>query len=349
MTSPVLSRENIRDRVARLPRIPLAVLPTPLEHCTRLSGELGVDLWVKRDDLTGLAFGGNKVRHFEFIFAEAQREGATVIITGASSQSNFCRQAAAVAAKLGMKIDLTLLHGVKGPRRQGNLLLDHLLGARIEVVEDVDWLGLQAIFETKADRYRSEGESPFIINVMGRLCPLGSLAYVEAFVELEEQCEAAGLEPSALFLAGVNMTPAGLALGAKLRGSSIAVQGITPIIWPEPRASDIAAIATGAATLLGLDAVVSPGEIRNDDAYVGPGYGIPDERTIEAVRLAARTEGILLDPVYTGKAFAGMLDYIAAGRVPPGDSVVFLHTGGNPALFAYDHEILARRARHQNR
>jgi len=301
---------------------------------------VGVDFWVKRDDLTGLAFGGNKVRHFEFIFAEAQRQGATVILTGASSQSNFCRQAAAAAAKLGMKIDLTLLHGVKGPRRQGNLLLDRLLGARVEVFEDDDWLGLQSAFERKANVYRAQGETPFIINVMGPLCALGAVAYVDAFLELEEQCSAAGLEPSALFLAGVNMTPAGLALGAKLRSSQIDVQGFAPIVWPEPRQSDIASIATKAADLLGSDVVVGPGEIRNDDAYVGPGYGVPDDRTLEAIRLAARTEGLLLDPVYTGKAFAGMLDYIATGRVQPGESIVFLHTGGQPALFAYNDEVI---------
>lgn len=341
-TTPFLSREQIRGRINQLPRIGLAALPTLLQHCPRLSEEVGVDLWVKRDDLTGLAFGGNKVRHFEFIFAEAQRQGATVILTGASSQSNFCRQAAAAAARLGVKIDLTLLHGVKGPRRQGNLLLDHLLGARVEVLDGDDWLGLQAAFERKANAYRVQGETPFIINVMGPLCPLGAVAYVEAFVELEEQCSATGVEPSALFLAGVNMTPAGLALGAKLRASSIRVQGFAPIVWSEPRQSDIASIATESARLLGLDMVVDPREIHNDDAYVGPGYGIPDERTVEAVRLAARSEGLLLDPVYTGKAFAGMLDYITTGRVQRGESIVFLHTGGQPALFAYHDEILTR-------
>ena len=299
-----------------------------------------MDLWVKRDDLTGLAFGGNKVRHFEFIFAEAQRQGATGVLTGASSQSNFCRQAAAAAAKLGMKIDLTLLHGVKGPRRQGNLLLDHLLGARVEVLDDDDWLGLQEAFGRKADAYRAQGETPFIITVMGPLCPMGAVAYVGAFLELEEQCGAGGVEPSALFLAGVNMTPAGLTLGAKLRGSPISVQGFAPIVWPEPRQSDIAAIATESARLLGLDVAVDPAEIHNDDGYVGPGYAMLDERTLEAIRLAARTEGLLLDPVYTGKAFAGMLDYIATGRVQRGQSVIFLHTGGQPALFAYDDETI---------
>jgi len=340
MTDTILSGEEIRDRIGRLPRLRLAALPTPLQHCPRLSAQVGVDLWVKRDDLTGLAFGGNKIRHFDFIFAEAQRQGATVILTGASSQSNFCRQAAAAGAKLGMKVDLTLLHGVKGAVPQGNLLLDHLMGARVEVVGDVDWPGLQAVFETKAEAYRSQGEKPFIVNVMGPLCALGAVAYVEAFVEFEEQCRAVRLEPSALFLAAFNMTPAGLALGAKLRGSAVAVEGIAPIVFTQPRQDDIAAIATAGAGLLGLDVVVAPDEIHNDDTYVGPGYGVPDARTIEAIRLAVRTEGLLLDPVYTGKAFAGMLDHIAAGRVGRGESIVFLHTGGQPALFAYDKETL---------
>lgn len=341
MTCPKLNPAEIRERISLLPRLQLAALPTPLQPCPRLSEELGVDLWVKRDDLTGLAFGGNKTRHFEFIFAEARQQGASVILTGASSQSNFCRQATAAAAKLGMKSDLTLLHGVKGPRSQGNLLLDHLLGARVEVLDNDDWLGLQAIFEAKAERYRREGETPFILNVMGDLCPLGAVAYVEAFLELEEQCRAVGLKPTTLFLAAVNMTPAGLALGAKLRGSSTAVQGFSPVVWPEPRQGDIADIASKTASLLGLDVVVEPGEIRNDAAYVGSGYGVPGKRTMDAIRLAATMDGLLLDPVYTGKAFAGMLDYIASGRVRPGESIVFLHTGGQPALFAYDDEILA--------
>lgn len=340
MTNIVWSGEEICDRIRRLPRLRLAALPTPLQPCPRLSAELGVDLWVKRDDLTGLAFGGNKIRHFEFILAEAKRQGATVLVTGASSQSNFCRQAAAAGAKLAMKVDLTLLHGVKGAVPQGNLLLDHLMGARVEVVADVDLSGLQAVFETKAEAYRTQGEKPFIVNVMGPLCALGAVAYVEAFVEFEEQCRAVGLEPSALFLAAFNMTPAGLALGAKLRGSGVAIEGIAPIALSQPRQDDIAAIATAGAGLLGLDVVVGPDEIRNDDTYIGLGYGVPDARTIEAIRLAARTEGLLLDPVYTGKAFAGMLDHVAAGRVGSGESIVFLHTGGQPALFAYGREIL---------
>ena len=341
MTSSAFSAATIRKRIARLPRLPLAALPTPLQPCPRLSQELGVDLWVKRDDLTGLAFGGNKTRHFEFIFAEARRQGATVVLTGASSQSNFCRQATAAAAKLGMKADLTLLRGVKGQRVQGNLLLDRLLGARVEVLDNDDWLGLQAVFEAKAEAYRRQGETPFILNVMGDLCALGSVAYVEAFLELEEQCRGVELNPTTLFLAAVNMTPAGLALGAKLRGSSVTIQGFSPVTWPEPRDGDIAGIATQAATLLDLDVQVTGNEIHNDDGYVGPGYAIPGDRTMDAIRLAARMDGLLMDPVYTGNACAGMLDYIATGRVQRGESIVFLHTGGQPALFAYDQEAMA--------
>jgi len=334
--------DEIRERIARLPRLQLAALPTPLQPCPRLSEELGVDLWVKRDDLTGLAFGGNKTRHFEFIFAEARRQGASVVLTGASSQSNFCRQASAAAARLGMKMDLTLLHGVKGSRPRGNLLLDHLLGANVEVLDNDDWHGLQAVFESKAEQYRRQGETPFILNITGPLCALGAVAYVEAFMELEEQCEAVDLKPTALFFAAVNMTPAGLALGAKLCGSRTVIQGFAPIIWPEPRQPDIAHIATQTAALLGLDMVIDPREIRNDAAYAGPDYGVPGERTMQAIRLAATMDGLLLDPVYTGKAFAGMLDYIATGRVRPGESIVFWHTGGLPALFAYDDEIMGR-------
>ena len=339
MSPTVLTPKDIQARIDRLPRLPLAVLPTPLQACPRLSERLGVRLLVKRDDLTGLAFGGNKTRHFELVFAEAQRQGATVFLTGAATQSNLCRQAAAAAVKLGMKADLTLLHGVKGPRMQGNFLLYRLLGARVEVLEDADWTDLQDVLESKAAAYRDEGEAPFVFSPVGPLCALGSIAYVEAFLEMERQCEELAVEPSVLFVAAANVTPAGLALGAKLRGASMAVQGVTPIRWPEPRAVDVARIATAAAKLLDLDVSVEPHEILNDDGYVGEGYGIPSPAAIEAMRLAAQTEGLILDPVYTGKAFAALLDYVRTGRVPQGSTVVFLHTGGQPALFAYDREI----------
>jgi len=339
MTELPLPAEELRARIDALPRVRLAALPTPLHECPRLSEVLGVRLFMKRDDLTGLAFGGNKTRQFEFIFAEAQRQGATVIIAGAATQSNFCRQACAAAAQLGMKIDLTLIRGVKGDLMQGNFLLFHLLGAKTRVVDVENWDQMQALFEERAAEYAARGERPFIINVKGATCPLGAVGYVDAFLELETQLEQAGVVPTTIFLAAANVTPCGLALGAKLRGSPIRVQGFSPIHWRQPRTDDIARISRQTAALLGLDVWLSPEEVLNDENYVGEGYGIPTPQTVEVIRLVAQTEGILLDPVYTGKAFAAMKDYIDTGRVPAGATVVFLHTGGQPALFAYADEV----------
>lgn len=339
MTGLPLSRKQLQACIDALPRVRLAALPTPLQECPRLSEVLGVRLFMKRDDLTGLAFGGNKTRQFEFIFAEAQQQGATVIIAGAATQSNFCRQACAAAAQLGMKIDLTLIRGVKGALMQGNFLLFHLLGAKTRVVDVENWDEMQRRFEEKAAEYEARGEHPFIINVKGATCPLGAVGYVDAFLELEAQLEDAGIEPEVVFLAAANVTPCGLALGAKLRGSPVRVQGFTPIRWRQPRTLDIARISAKTAELLGLDVSLTPEEVLNDENYVGEGYGIPTPETLDAIRLVARTEGILLDPVYTGKAFAAMRDYIQTGRVVQGATVVFLHTGGQPALFAYSEEL----------
>ncbi len=336
-----MTADQIRERLSHLPRVSLACLPTPLHLCPRLSEWLGVELYVKRDDLTGLAFGGNKVRQHEFILAEAVRAGATVVLAGAGSQSNYCRQLAAGCARLGLRADLTLMHGVKGARAQGNLLLDHLLGAEVRVVE-ADWDELAELFEQRAEEYRRQGEVPFVVSPFGATNRLGAAAYVDAFLECEQQLEALGVRPSALVVSAADMTPAGLALAARLRQSPIAVQGFSPVPWREPRPPAIARLATETAALLGCGVVLSADEIRNDDGYIGAGYGLVSDSVLDLVRTVARREGLLLDPVYTGKAFAGMVDYLRTGRLPTDQPLVFWHTGGLPALFAYDDEVLGR-------
>ena len=340
MASDKEARRYLKGLVDRIPRIPLAHLPTPLDHCPRLSQRLGgPQIYIKRDDCTGLAFGGNKTRQLEFIMAEAQRKGADTIITGASTQSNLCRQTVAACRRLGMKPYLILLHGVKGPLMQGNLLLDHLLGAEVTIIEGEDFSVLPPLFQQKAEDLRRQGRKPYVFDPFNDTTSLAAVAYVDAFVELSDQLEERELEMDYLYLSAFNITPAGLALAAKFLGSEVNIVGITPARAPEDRPTDIARIANSTARLLGLEVSLKPQEIVNYDDWVGEKYGVPTPEGMEAIKLVASAEGILLDPVYTGKAMAGLIDHIRWGLVNRGATVVFLHTGGTPALFAYSSDL----------
>jgi L-cysteate sulfo-lyase len=322
-----MTRDDFLRKLDALPRVRLAHLPTPLDPAPRLSAALGgPEIWIKRDDLTGLAFGGNKTRQLEYVFADIQAKGADTVIGSAYTQSNWCRQMTAAAKKLGL---------------QGNFLLYKLMGAEIEVV-DLDSLeDVQPLLEAKAETLRKAGRKPYIVGpVETENMVTGALGYARAAVELDEQLTALGIAPGHLYLSGANMTPAGLALGFKALGRKIALHSIAPIQWSTDRAWDIARIATATAGRLGLDLTVEPDEIDNSDAYIGPRYGIVTEASREALALTARTEGVILDPVYSGKAMAGLIDHVRRGRLGKGDQVVFVHTGGTPALFAYAEDVL---------
>jgi len=334
------ARIYLKRLIDRIPRVPLAHLPTPLDHCPRLSEQLGgPHIYIKRDDCTGLAFGGNKTRQLEFVMADAQQKGADAIITGAATQSNLCRQTVAACRRLGMKPYLILIHGVKGPLMQGNLLLDHLLDAEVTIVEGDDFSVLTPLFQQKADELRRQGHKPYIFNPFNDTTSLAAVAYVDAFLEMTEQLEERELQADYLYLSAFNITPAGLALAAKFLGSELKIVGITPARVPEDRSTDIARIANSTARLLGLEVSLKPAEIINYDIYVGEKYGVPTTEGVEAIKLLAEVEGILLDPVYTGKAMAGLIDHIRQGKVKRGEKVVFLHTGGTPALFAYSNDL----------
>lgn len=337
-----LSRAVLAERLATVPRVPLAATPTPLEYCPRLGEAIGgIELYVKRDDLTGLAFGGNKTRQLEYLFADVLAQGADVVVAGAYTQSNWCRQIAAAARRLGLDASLVLMHGEKGPLRQGNLLLDELLGAEVEVVALTEMAELSPLLAARAEVLRARGRHPYVVDP-GALATLArsALGYVGAALELDEQLEARGLSADHLYLSGANMTPAGLALGLRALGRSTRVVGITPIRWPEPRSVDIARIASATADLLGLDVVLDPQDICNDEDYVGERYGVVSEASRAALLLAARSEGLILDPVYTSKALAGLIGHVERGLVQRGECVVFVHTGGLPALFAYAEDLL---------
>lgn len=341
MTQPPLSRAELEAKLATLPRLRLAHLPTPLEPCPRFSAALGgPEIWVKRDDLTGLAFGGNKTRQIEFVFADLLAQGCDTLVAGAYTQSNWCRQMTAACARLGLGVSLVLAHGEKGPRLQGNLLLDRLMGAEVEVV-DLDTLeAMQPLLEAKAEALRARGKKPYIVGPMQlSTLVLGTIGYVAAAAELHAQLEGQGIEADYLYLAGANMTPAGLALGLKALGSPTALRNFAPIQWQEPRAAGIARIANATAERLGLSTRLSPEDIWSSDEQIGPRYGVPTEASNEALRLFARTEGILLDPVYSAKAMAGLIDQVRRGRHAKGERIVFLHTGGTPALFAYAEDL----------
>ncbi len=337
MQRATLSVAELRQALDRLPRVRLAVLPTPLEEASRLSDALGgPPIFFKRDDLTGLAFGGNKTRHLEFILGEALQRGADTIITGASIQSNFCRQTAAACAKLGLRCIL-YLNGEETGAPQGNLLLDHLTGADVRLVQLRQLPDLIALCEQAAVEEREAGRNPIVVDLWRGIASLGSVSYVECALELKEQLEEIGLLRASIYLSSATATQGGLALAALALGLDWQIIGISPIRTDLIPAEVVANLANEAAQRLELDLRLTAADIENQEQYIGPGYALATEESREALELVARTEGMFLDPVYTAKAMAGLIDHIRAGKLDPSRPVVFLHTGGTPALFAFNH------------
>ena len=337
MQRATLSVAELRHALDRLPRVRLAVLPTPLEEASRLSDALGgPPIFFKRDDLTGLAFGGNKTRHLEFILGEALQRGADTIITGASIQSNFCRQTAAACAKLGLRCIL-YLNGEETGAPQGNLLLDHLAGADVRLVQLRQLPDLIALCEQAAVEEREAGRNPIVVDLWRGIASLGSVSYVECALELKEQLEETGLLRASIYLSSATATQGGLALAARALGLDWQIIGISPIRTDLIPAEVVANLANEAAQRLELDLRLTAADIENQEQYIGPGYALATEESREALELVARTEGMFLDPVYTAKAMAGLIDHIRAGKLDPSRPVVFLHTGGTPALFAFNH------------
>ena len=342
MNKEKLTHAELASRLDSIPRIHLAHLPTPLDECPKLSEKLGGPrIFIKRDDMTGLAFGGNKTRQLEFLLAEVLTQNIDVLVAGAYTQSNWCRQITAATRKLGMDVSLVLAHGEKGPSRQGNLLLDELMGAEIQVVDLEDIQDLPPLLDAEAERQKKLGRRPFIIDpfrpdVLAR----SALGYVQAVLEMELQFEDFGIRPDWVFVSGANMTPAGLSLGFQILGRETRVSGIAPILWDEDRKVDIARIANATAKLLECDLELSPSDILSSDEFIGERYGVLTQEGRDALKLVAETEGIFLDPVYTSKAMAGMIDQIRKGIITKNETVVFIHTGGLPALFAYAEDLM---------
>jgi len=323
----------IRERIARVPRVKLALTPTPVEEAVNLTRALGGPrIVIKRDDLTGVALGGNKLRNLEFRLARTIAEKPDTVVVGLDLQSNSARQTIGACNKLGLKTIL-VLEGKKPDVVQGNLLVDYLLGA--EVVFAPTREAQRVALDEHAARVRAAGGRPHILNDNPMFDVASALAYLETTLELLEQMERVGVQPAALYMSSSGKGQAGLVLGKRLTNAGHAVHGVTATSeFHVP--SRTAAIANQTLKVLGLDVRVTEDEILNDAGFVGEGYGIPSEAGIEATKLFARTEGVILDPVYTGKAAAGMIAHIREGRYGKGDVLVFVHTGGTPAIFTWN-------------
>ncbi len=330
--------------ISDAPRLELGFLPTPLVPLERLSARPGGPrLWLKRDDCTGLATGGNKTRKLEYLLADAIRQQADAIVTFGAVQSNHARQTAAACAAAGLPCHLVLARKVPWPHphydTSGNVLLDRLLGADVQVVAPDAFADARAAL---LDRLERDGRLPYVIPVGGS-SHVGAMGYTRCAMELMEQSRALEFaltdvvhaSSSAGTQAGLLAGFAGLVLdgdGTAPRVHGINVSEVDPTVLPK----DVQRLVGEVIAERGLDAAVAAEDVRLDDRYLGDGYGLPTEATVAAIRLLAGTEGVLLDPVYSGKAFAALVDRIERGEFAGVDDVVFIHTGGTASLAVYD-------------
>ncbi len=323
------------------PRAQLLSGPTPIERLERLSRQFGIDLWIKRDDLTGLGFGGNKVRQLEFYFGAALEKGAdTVLITGAV-QSNYARTAATAAAKLGLGAVIQMedrVHGMdEAYNTSGNVLLSRLLGAEfMHYPEGEDEAGADLALRQRAEQLSLEGRTPYVIPLGLNNPPLGALGYMKAAEEILQQDDAFDCMVVA---SGSGLTHFGLLAGLRALGCNTPVHGICVRRDAVQQVVRLTTVGENLNTLLQCDQIVDAPDILTWDGALEPGYGHVGPPAREAIMMMARQEGLFLDPVYTGKSFAGVPGLVKEGLIKPGDRVLFVHTGGQPALFAYQSEL----------
>jgi len=336
-----LTSSQLRDCIDRFPRVRLAALPTPLEECPRLSAIAGARLSMKRDDLTGLALGGNKTRQLEFIIARALAEGADVLVTMAALQSNQCRQTAAAGSKVGLPVHL-VLRGEAPEVPDGNLLLDGLLGAQtITLPAEASKADINAAVNSLVVRLCDGGHRPYVVDLMNDDSPdqeLAAISYALMVCELSDQ--SGGSAPDWIYLSsgsGGSATLAGTWIGCRALGWPTRVVGVSAGHVPDSVRNDTLEIASRAVKAMGLDLDASdePQTMFMEPGFVGPGYGHATDEGLKAMRLAARAEGLVLDPIYTGKALAALIAHVRQDRVSPCDSAVFVHTGGTPLTFLH--------------
>lgn len=348
------SVNDLKARLSRFPRKNLISLPTPLHKLERLSAELGgPNLFMKRDDLTGLAFGGNKSRKLEYIIQDALDKKAEVIITWGSLQSNWCLQTAAAAKRFGLEPVLVLFKTYELPDGpDGNLLLDFLVGADVRIRQAqkgkvIDPEHVRSYLESVTAQFRDKGRRPYLVSVGGSAVfgsmdkPLGAISYVQAMVELWDQAAEQGIKIDAVVLAtGSGGTQAGLTVAAKSLDPRVKVVGISVSDEKEAFAEAVLAIGRETEQALGLDLGLARQDVIVLDDYLQDGYGAVTKDVSRAVRTVFQTEGVVLDPVYTAKAMIGLLDLTGRGYFQKGENIVFMHTGGTPALFPFGRSLL---------
>lgn len=331
-----------------LPRVSLGVFPTPLQELVNLSKTLGGPrILTKREDLSGLGAGGNKVRHLEFVLADIKRSGADTVISTLSTQSNYCLQLAAAAHKLNMNAGFVLYEG-QHPEMQGNLLLQKILNSRVKILKGDRLTGEYAAnvdkeMDKMAQGYIRMGHKPVIIRYSRDpyYDNLAVIGWVDGAEELLHQLQVDRINAQYLVVSvGRGITSAGLILGLKLLNSPLKFVGISVGMSKEEIIGQVIQKANDAANFMNWDVNITPEDVTIYDEYLGEKYGVPTKECLEAIKLVAQTEGLFLDPVYTGKGMAGLIDLIKKERFTSEDTVVFLHTGGFPAIFAYDKEII---------
>jgi len=340
MTSKAISR--VRSALAQQPRLPLAHLPTPLLDAVRLRDALGGPsrcprILIKRDDLTALGLGGNKARKLEYLVADAQAGGATTLITTGAVQSNHARMTAAAACVAGMRCVLVLTATSNEPALAGNLLLDRLYGASVRLVPSVDpMLAVgqdEAVVADVVAEELADSRTPYVIPVGGS-SGVGVLGYVGGTAELVDQLADLGVSPTRLYFAsGSRGTQAGLTLGARLCEASYRVYGVAVSAGEPEKIERAKRIANEASARLNLPERLDLPDLVTDQAFIGDGYGIPTEGGLEAIAVTAQSEAIVLDPCYTSKGMAALIQHVRSGELSASDTVVFLHTGGMPAIF----------------
>lgn len=317
--------------LTKTPHCDLAFTPTPCYKLRNISADLKCNLYCKRDDLTGFAFGGNKVRKMEYLIADAMEKQSDAIVTSGAYQSNFCRVTAAAGAFAGIEVHV-VLGGTKEPAMTGNYLLTNHLGARIRAVRSDSWEDWEAERQKLADSLRKQGRVVYEMPIGGSV-PLGAMGYVGAFYELLDDFKRLDINPTHIFFASSSGgTHAGLLIGKWLTGWEGKIIGIGTAKSGGRLSEEIRTLAKETGDL--FNTTLQPEDIIVDDAYVGEAYGIPTKACEDAIQYFARKEGIFLDHVYSGKAAAGVMDYIASGKVTRGEPIVFIHTGGNVELFA---------------
>jgi 1-aminocyclopropane-1-carboxylate deaminase/D-cysteine desulfhydrase-like pyridoxal-dependent ACC family enzyme len=336
-----LSRPVLRDRLARFPRVPLASLPTPLVAAPRLSAALDINVWIKREDLAGLGVGGSKYRILELTLGGAVAEGADVCVAAGLTQSNHPQQVAAAAARLGIP-SVLLLGGARGHLAwQGNLLLAGLSGAEVHVLPEADFDELREAQVGVAERLRAMGRRPAVVTLTHAVHLLSVFAYAGYALELVEQLETQQVPARTLYVGSGGPTYAGMLLGSLALGAPLRVVGVTPRGTVAECREHVAGLVREAAGRLEIELPDLEEAICITDAFLGPGHGVTTPGAVDAIRLVASTEGLFLDPVYSGKAMAGLVEHARSGVLASAEAVVFAHTGGIPALFAHADQVMA--------